>query len=70
MEIHNHQDRGYIEVWLTNAEQKTINRKEIANRLLAEEGHLHKCQIVCFLSGSDNLYDNLENLLTSNVKPR
>ena len=38
MEIYNKQNRGYIEVWLTNEEQQMYDRTELAERLLSGAG--------------------------------
>lgn len=68
MEIDDKHDQGYIAVWLTQAEQLTIDRKMLTKQLLADAGNPGKCRVVFFLSGSDNLYDQIERLLTANLK--
>lgn len=67
MEIYNKQNKGYIEVWLTNEEQQMYDRTELTQRLLS--GIIRKkCRVVFFLSGNDDLYPNTENLLLMNLK--
>lgn len=68
MEIQQHIADGYIAVWLTQAEQLTIDRKMLTKQLLADAGNPGKCRVVFFLSGSENLYDQIERLLTANLK--
>ena len=68
MDIQEHPERGYIEVWLTNEEQQTIDRKAVTKQLLANAGHPKKCKVVFFLSGTDDLYERIEGLLLSNAK--
>ena len=66
MEIYNKQDKGYIEVWLTNAEQQIYDRAELTKQLLSEVT-VKKCKVVFFLSGKGNLFQCTENLLISNL---
>lgn len=67
LEIYNKQNKGYIEVWLTNEEQQMYDRTELTQRLLS--GIIRKkCRVVFFLSGNDDLYPNTENLLLMNLK--
>ncbi|MCR5540863.1 MAG: hypothetical protein K6F71_08630 [Ruminococcus sp.] len=67
MEIYNKQERGYIEVWLTNEEQQMYDREELAERLLAGVKK-KKCRVAFFLSGSEDPYQITENLLLTNLK--
>ena len=66
MEIYDKRDKGYIEVWLTNAEQQIYDRKELTHQLL-EKANVKKCKVVYFLSGSDDLYSNTEGLILANL---
>lgn len=66
MEVYNKQEKGFIEVWLTNEEQKIYDRKELTGRLLANV-HSKKCKVVFFLSGDDDLYSCTEWLLLRNL---
>lgn len=66
MEIYDKRDQGYIEVWLTNAEQDQYDRKELTHQLL-EKVNAKKCKVVYFLSGSDDLYSNTEGLILNNI---
>lgn len=68
MQITHNVTSGYIEVWLTNAEQKTINRKALTQQLLTDAGNPPKCKVAFFLSGTKDLYEQIEALLTSNAK--
>ena len=54
LEIYNKQDKGCIEVWLTNEEQKIYDRKELTERLLSDVQN-KKCKVVFFMSGNDHL---------------
>lgn len=67
MEIYNKQNKGYIEVWLTNEEQQMYDRAELAEMLLAGV-EKKKCRVAFFLSGEGELYPNIENLLLMNLK--
>lgn len=67
MEIYDKHDKGYIEVWLTNAEQKRYDRKELTHQLL-EKVNVKKCKVVYFLSGSDDLLSCTESLLKHNLR--
>ncbi|SEK41393.1 hypothetical protein [Ruminococcus albus] len=67
MEIYNKQERGYIEVWLTNEEQQMYDREELTERLLARVKK-KKCRVAFFLSGSEDPYPITENLLLTNLK--
>lgn len=66
MEIYNKENKGFIEVWLTNEEQKKYDRKELTERLLSDVGN-KKCKVVFFLSGYDDLYSCTEGLLLRNI---
>lgn len=65
LEIYDKRDKGYIEVWLTNAEQQ-YDRKELTHQLL-EKVNVKKCKVVYFLSGSDDLISCTESLLKNNL---
>ena len=65
--IYNREERGFIEVWMTNEEQQTIDRKELTAQLLAEAGHPKKCKVVYFLSGCADLTDCMSGLLRKNL---
>ncbi len=66
MKIYDKQEKGYIEVWLTNEEQKIYDRAELTKQLLSETT-AKKCKVVYFLSGNDDLYTNTEGLLLTNL---
>ena len=66
MEIYDKQDKGYIEVWLTNAEQHVYDRRELTKQLLSK-ATAKKCKVVYFLSGSDDLLSCTERLLKNNL---
>ena len=67
LEIYNKQNKGYIEVWLTNEEQEMYDRGELTERLLAGSKK-KKCRVAFFLSGSEDSYHITENLLLTNLK--
>lgn len=67
LEIVDKKDKGFIEVWLTNEEQAEYDRSELTQLLLSKAGS-RKCRVVYFLSGSEELYPNIENLLLMNLK--
>ena len=67
MKIEDKQDKGYIAVWLTNAEQKFYDRSKLTSILL-NKVNSPKCKVVYFLSGSEELYRNTEGLLLVNLK--
>lgn len=50
MEIYNKQNKGYIEVWLTNEEQQMYDRAELAEMLLAGV-EKKKCRVAFFSLG-------------------
>lgn len=66
MEIYHKEDKGYIEVWLTNEEAQIYDRTELTTLLLSE-AESDKCKVVFFLSGNEDLYQNTENLLLMNL---
>ncbi len=68
MELYDKRDQGFIEVWLTNAEQEQVDRAALAKQLLAEAGQPKKCKVVFFLSGQDNLLNQTEGLLLRNLR--
>lgn len=57
-------NKNFIEVWLTNAEQKTVDRKKMTDKLLTDN---EKSKIIFFLSGSDDLIDCTSRLLIRNI---
>ena len=63
MLIYNREPQGFIEVWMTNEEQETIDRKELTAQILEDAGHPKKCKVVYFLSGSADLTDCMSSLL-------
>ena len=63
MLIYNREPQGFIEVWMTNEEQETIDRRELTARILADAGHPKKCKVVYFLSGSVDLTECMSSLL-------
>ena len=67
LEIVDKKDKGFIQVWLTNEEQAEYDRSELTRLLLSKAGS-RKCRVVYFLSGSEELYPNIENLLLMNLK--
>lgn len=66
MKIYDKLEKGYIEVWLTNEEQKIYDRAELTKQLLSETT-VKRCKVVYFLSGNDDLYTNTEGLLLTNL---
>ena len=60
--------RGFIEVWMTNEERETIDRRKLTAQILEEAGHPKKCKVVYFLSGSADLIDCMSGLLRKNVR--
>lgn len=67
MEIEDKQDKGYIAVWLTNAEQELYGQSKLTTLLLSK-AESPKCKVVYFLSGSEDLCKNTEGLLLANLK--
>ena len=67
MEIEYKQDKDYIAVWMTNAEQKLYDRSKLTSLLLSKD-ESPKCKVVFFLSGSEDLCRNTEGLLLANLK--
>lgn len=67
MEIYDKQDKGYIEVWLTNEEQELYDRRELTDMLLSHYQSPNNCKVVLFLSGQEDLFQCTENLLTKNL---
>jgi hypothetical protein len=61
--IYNREPQGFIEVWMTNEEQETIDRKALTAQILADAGHPKKCKVVYFLSGSADLTECMSSLL-------
>ncbi|MDE5570198.1 MAG: hypothetical protein K2I82_06040 [Ruminococcus sp.] len=57
-------NKNFIEVWLTNEEQETINRKELTDKLLVDN---EKSKVIFFLSGSADLIDCTSQLLIRNI---
>ena len=57
-------NKKFIEVWLTNEEQETIDRKTLTDKLLADD---EKRKVVFFLSGSASLIDYTNQLLIHNM---
>lgn len=66
LEIYDKQDKGYIEVWLTNEEQQHCDRAELTKKLLSKVKS-KKCKVVYFLSGQSDLFQCTEYLLTRNL---
>lgn len=66
MEIYNKQDKGYIEVWLTNEEQQMYDRAELTELILSKV-KAKKCKVVFFLSGQSDLLHSTEDLLIKNL---
>ena len=66
MEIYDKRKKGYIEVWLTKAEQEMYDRSELT-RLLLKDVKEKKCMVMFFLSGKEELYNNTEGLLLKNL---
>lgn len=67
MEIYNKQEKGLIEVWLTNEEQQMYDRRELTDMLLSHYKAPKKCKVVFFLSGQGDLFQCTENLLIKNL---
>ncbi len=65
LEIYNKQNKGYIEVWLTNEEQQMYDRAELTARLLSNANK--KCKVVFFLSGGGDLFGCAEGLILRNL---
>lgn len=68
MEIYDKRDQGFIEVWLTNAEQESVDRPTLAKQLLAAAGNPRKCKVAFFLSGKADLLEQTEGLLLRNLR--
>ena len=66
MEIYNKQDKGYIEVWLTNKEQKLYDLNKLTAKILHDIEN-KKCKVVFYLSGQNDLLRNTEALLLTNL---
>lgn len=66
MEIYDKQDKGFIEVWMTNREQQIYDRAELTKQLLAKTT-VKKCKVVYLLSGTEDLFTNTEGLLLKNL---
>lgn len=67
VELYDKRDQGFIEVWLTNAEQEQVDRAALAKQLLAEAGRPRKCKVVYFLSSSADLTRGMSGLLRKNL---
>ena len=67
MLIYNREPQGFIEVWMTNEEQETIDRRELTAQILADAGHPKKCKVVYLLSGSADLTECMSSLLRKNL---
>ncbi|MDE6519834.1 MAG: hypothetical protein K2K91_05160 [Ruminococcus sp.] len=57
-------NKNFIEVWLTNDEQETVDRKKLTDKLLADN---EKSKVIFFLSGSADLVDCTSQLLIRNI---
>lgn len=68
MLIYNREPQGFIEVWMTNEEQETTDRKAMTTQILEEAGYPKKCKVVYFLSGSADLTDCMSGLMRKNVR--
>lgn len=66
MEIYSNLDKKYISVWLTKDEQQHYDRKQLTASLLKNIDD-PKFKVVFFLSGNDDLYQNVEELLLRNL---
>lgn len=66
MEICQREQHGFIEVWMTNEEQQTVDRKALTAKLLEDVSN-PKCKVVFFLSGDDDLEECMEDLLSLNL---
>ena len=66
MKVNYKSDSNIIEVWLTNKEQEHCDRHLLTAKLLKRVNN-PKCKVIFFLSGSDDLYMNMEGLLISNL---
>lgn len=66
MEIYDKQDSGFIEVWMTKAEQQTLDRRELTRQLLSQ-ARSKKVKVIYFLSGDDDLLTCTEYLLKRNM---
>ena len=66
MELYDKQNKGYIEVWLTNKEQELYDREELTKLILSKAGS-SKCKVIFFLSGQCDLLKYTEDLLISNL---
>lgn len=67
LEINNKQEKGYIEVWLTNEEQALYDRSELTDMLISHFSAPQRCRVVFFLSGQEELYRCAEDLLVKNL---
>lgn len=57
-------NKNFIEVWLTNEEQKTVDRKKLTDKLLSDN---EKSKVIFFLSGNASLIDCTSQLLIRNI---
>ncbi|MCM1508016.1 MAG: hypothetical protein NC177_12925 [Ruminococcus flavefaciens] len=57
-------NKNFIEVWLTNEEQETVDRKELTDKLLTDN---EKSRVIFFLSGSADLINCTSQLLIRNI---
>lgn len=57
-------NKNFIEVWLTNEEQKIVDRKKLTDKLLSDN---EKSKVIFFLSGSANLLDCTSQMLIRNI---
>ena len=57
--------QGFIEVWMTNEERETIDRRKLTAQILADAGHPKKCKVVYFLSDSADLTKCMSSRLRS-----
>ena len=67
MEIYDRQEKGYIEVWMTQQEQQEYDRSELAQCILEQKQAGKKCRVAFFLSGNADLVDCTSQLLIRNI---
>ncbi len=66
MEIVDKRNKGFIEVWMTNAEQQQYDCAELTH-LLLKNADFKKCKVVFFMSGKEDLCNNTKKLLIANL---
>ena len=66
MQICDKREKGYVEVWLSNKDQRTLNTSMLTQKIKKQIND-QKCKIVFYMSGCQDLLSNTENLLINNM---